>query len=256
MKKTKLALVGVLAALAAGFVFTGCPGNDGNGTASTMTVNFEFADFTVDSFTVTAYNGKTVDDGYETVDATVAEDGASATCTVTDAYTNDSGWLTLNVVAKKDDEELSISFKKSSNSAEGAWFEFAEDGEITITYALVQTAKTTAISSEKVTIATEGTYQLAVSYDSIKGYDTVYITLAEITEWGEGSYDLPCLGTNSETWKANTKWIEPGAFVDENVESTTGGYFAEITPSDYADGVYITGKTGLAGTLFVSGANE
>ena len=107
MKKAKLALVGVLVALAAGFVFTGCPGN---GTASTMTVNFKFADFTVDSFTVTAYNGKTVDDGYETVDATVAEDGASATCTVTDSYTNDSGWLTLNVVAKKGGEELAISF--------------------------------------------------------------------------------------------------------------------------------------------------
>ncbi len=253
MKKAKLALVGVLVALAAGFVFTGCPGN---GTASTMTVNFKFADFTVDSFTVTAYNGKTVDDGYETVDATVAEDGASATCTVTDSYTNDSGWLTLNVVAKKGGEELAISFKESTIGETGAWFEFAEDGYITITYALVQTTETTPISSEKLTITEEGTYQLAVSYNSIKDYDTVYITLAEITEWGEGSYDLPCLGTDESTFKANIAWVNKGEFVDENVESSTGGYYAEISPSDYAEGVYITGKTGLAGTLFVSGANE
>ena len=40
--------------------------------------------------------------------------------------------------------------------------------------------------------------------------------------------------------------------MDANVESSTGGYYAAISPADYPDGVYITGNTGLAGTIFVS----
>lgn len=112
------------------------------------------------------------------------------------------------------------------------------------------------LSSETLTITTGGTYQLAVTYDSIKDYDTVYITLASITEWGSGADYTPMLGTDTSTWKANFSWVESENFTDSNVSSTTGGYFAEIKPSDYSNGVYITGKTGLAGTLYVTGLSS
>lgn len=260
MKRVNLLLAGAALVLASGLMFTGCPHNAGTSepaSVATMTVNFKFEDFSVDTFKVTAYNGKTVDDGSETVNATVAEDGKSASCTVTNTYANDSGWLTLQVEAVKDDATLSIEFSSSSTSQTGAWFEFVEDGEVTITYKLHTTTEgLTKISSDTITITAEGTYQLAVNYDDIKDYSTVYITLAEITAWGDGTYDLPCLGTDASAWKANTAWVESSAFTDSNVSSTTGGYFATISPADYTSGVYITGKTGFAGTLFVSGSND
>lgn len=259
MKKINFLSLGAALVLASGLMFTGCPDpNVGGGENSAeMTVKFTFEDFTVDTFKVTAYNGKNVDDGSETVNATVAEDGKSASCTVTNTYANDSGWLTLQVEAVKDESTLSIEFSSSSNSETGAWFEFAEDGEITISYKLHQTTEgLTQISSDTITITTEGTYQLAVNYDDIKDYSTVYITLAAITVWGNGSYNLPCLGTDTSTWKVSTAWVESDAFTDSNVSSTTGGYFATISPADYTDGVYITGNAGLAGTLFVSGSND
>ncbi len=260
MKKINFLSLGAALVLASSLMFTACPNPNGgvNEESATMTVNFTFEDFTVDTFKVTAYNGKNVDDGSEKIDATVASDGKSASCTVTNTYANDSGYLTLQVEALKDNATLSIEFVSNSNKESGAWFEFAEDGEITISYKLHQTTEgLTKISSDTITITTEGTYQLAVNYDDIKDYSTVYITLAEITDWGNGTYDLPCLGTDESTWKANTAWVDSGAFSDSNVSSTTGGgYFATISPADYTSGVYITGKTGLAGTLFVSGSND
>lgn len=254
MKKSIFALVGAALMLASGFVFTGCSSSDDEEEGSaTMTVNFKFSDFTVDSFSVTAYNGINADDGSETVAAKVSADGKSATCTVTNAHANASGWLTLNVLAKKDGAELAITFVEGAKDQTGAWFEFVEDGSVNITYALVKKTESTAISSDALTIGAEGTYQLAVAYDKIKNYSAVYITLANITDWGNGTYDLPCLGTDASTWKANTAWVTAGTFTDKNVGGTTGGYFAEISPADYPDGVFITGKTGLSGTLYVSG---
>lgn len=259
MKKINFLSLGAALVLASGLMFTACsdPNVGGVEKSAEMIVKFTFEDFTVDTFKVTAYNGINVDDGSETVNATVAEDGKSASCTVTNTYANDSGWLTLQVEAVKDGTTLSIEYEKDSVGNTGPWFEFVEDGEITISYKLHQTTEgLTQISSDTITITAEGTYQLAVNYDDIKDYSTVYITLAEITAWGEGTYGLPCLGTDASTWKANTAWVDAGAFTDSNVSSTTGGYFATISPADYTGGVYITGKTGLAGTLFVSGSND
>lgn len=271
MKRVNLLLAGAALVLASGLMFTGCPHNAGTSepaSAATMTVNFTFEDFTVDTFKVTAYNGKEVSDGSETVNATVASDGKSASCEVTDTYVNDSGWLTLQVEAIKDGETLSITYSSDTGNNGGAWFPFAEDSEITITYKLVETSDTTLISSNTLTIDASdgvelGTYQLAVSYDSIKDYNTIYITLAEITAWGSEADDwsLPSLGTitngaETASWVAGTAWVNSGEFTDSNVTSSTGGYFAKISPSDYTGGVYITGKRGLSGTLFVSGSNE
>lgn len=108
------------------------------------------------------------------------------------------------------------------------------------------------LSKESLTInSEEGTYQLAVSYDLIKDCSKVYITFAAITDWGSGTWDKPCLGTDSSTWKADTEWAT--TFSDANVESETGGYEVLINPADYTNGIYISGKKGLAGTLFVTG---
>ena len=111
------------------------------------------------------------------------------------------------------------------------------------------------LSNEEVSITAGGTYQIAISYDTIKEYTTVYVTLAEITNWGETTenVDKPMLGADSSTWKSNTEWEDKDSFTDTNVTSTTGGYFASISPSDYQNGVYITGKTNLSGKLFVTG---
>lgn len=108
------------------------------------------------------------------------------------------------------------------------------------------------LSKESLTITSEeGTYQLAVSYDLIKDCSKVYITFAAITDWGSGTWDKSCLGTDSSTWKANTEWAT--TFSDANVESETGGYEVLIKPADYTNGIYISGKKGLSGTLFVTG---
>ncbi|MCH5290910.1 MAG: glycosyl hydrolase 53 family protein [Treponema sp.] len=115
-------------------------------------------------------------------------------------------------------------------------------------------------ASAKIAIGKEGTYQLVVEYNAIRDYDKVYITLANITSKGTGTWDLKniCLGkaagTGDDKWVANAARQEAGTiFTDKNVNSSTAGYFASISPSTYKDGVYITGTTGLAGTLYVTG---
>lgn len=127
-------------------------------------------------------------------------------------------------------------------------------GDDTTETALI-TALTNDTANATATISSEGTYQLAVSYDAIKDYNSVYITLANITAWGDGKYSTPALGTDTSTFKVSTTWKASG-FTDSNVSSSTGGYEATITPSDYTSGVYITGKTGLAGTLYVTGVKN
>ncbi|WP_407428022.1 hypothetical protein, partial [Treponema sp.] len=226
-------------------------------SVSSKTFTIDFEGFTIPGGTVTGLKYSTVwassssnwkENTTFTPEVTVAEDGTKATFEVesTNAFYID--WTSVTV---KDSSGNAVEIN-SGNTDANKWYSYSAD-VWSNTLEVVTYAGATLISSDALTITTEGTYQLAVSYDSIKDYTTVYITLAAITAWGEGSYDLPCLGTDDSTWKANTAWVESGAFVDDNVVSSTGGYYASISPSDYTDGVYITGKTGLAGTLFVSG---
>lgn len=166
------------------------------------------------------------------------------------------------------DTTYSATITPSDYSSAGVWIASGENNTATITITGSTesassgdvseddsgTTTTKLLSSETVTIATEGTYQLAVSYDLIKDYSKVYITLANITNWGSGTEGYKTtLGTGASTWKADLGWVDSGKFTDSNVSGSTGGYFAEITPSDYSSGVYITGKAGLAGTLYVTG---
>ena len=245
MKRNVFAFLGAALALTAGLMFTGCPGT---GTASTMTVNFKFADFTVDSFTVTAYNGKTVDDGCETVNATVAEDGASATCTVTDSYTNDDGWLTLKVVAKKGAEELAISFKESSNSEKGAWFEFAEDSTLTITYALTQSETATSIYSDSsFTPSSSFTQVVEASKFADLTITTLKIKCANVSDTDDNGW---WLNVNTEdSW--NTDIELKNSWSDD-----VSGYYYTTTDSDFisavkTNGLYFAGSTTLTCELSV-----
>lgn len=184
---------------------------------------------------------------------TVSADGKSATFDISSSdlvASKNEFYIDWTSVVVKDSSGNAVAIN-SGNTDSNKWYSYS--GEIwSNILEVVNSSSSTLVSSEPLSITAEGTYQLVVAYDSIKNYSTVYITLAEITGWGEGSYSLPCLGT-SEGWKSNTAWVNSGAFVDSNVTSTTGGYYASINPADYPDGVYITGKTGLAGTLFVSG---
>ena len=229
-------------------------------TSKTFTINFE--GFTVVGGSVsglkvsnTWYSSSAEwQDGTTLTPAvTVAADGKSATFNISSSDLvagKNEFYIDWSSVEVKDSSGTPIAIN-SGNSETNKWYSYS-GAEWSNTLEVVNSTSATPVSSDSLTITTEETYQLVVSYDSIKNYSTVYITLAAITAWGNGSYDLPCLGT-SEGWKSNTAWVDSGAFVDSNVTSTTGGYYASINPADYPDGVYITGKTGLAGTLFVSG---
>ena len=229
-------------------------------TSKTFTINFE--GFTIVGGSVTGlkvsntwYSSKSdwVESTTLSPTVTVAADGASASFDInsSDLTSKNEFYVdwTSAVVKNSAGTELSIN---SGNTESNKWYSYSGD-DWSNTFAVVSAVSATRVSSDTVTIEAEGTYQLAVSYDAIKNYSTVYITFAAITAWGDGSYDKPCLGTDAATWKADTAWVESTAFVDSNVVSETGGYYASISPSDYPNGVFITGKTGLAGTLFVSG---
>ena len=119
MKKSIFALVGAALMLASGFVFTGCSSSDDeeNG-AATMTVKLVFEDFEPASVNLTVYNGKTKDDGYETVKANLAADKKTATATVTNKHTNDDGWLTVEIAALDSaNTAIATSFSKNSNTS-------------------------------------------------------------------------------------------------------------------------------------------
>lgn len=223
----------------------------------TFTINFQ--GFTIPGGSVSGLKYSTAwansssewaEDTIVTPTVTVAADGASATFTV--AKTSEF-YIDWTAVVVKDSSDNIIEIN-SGNTAANKWYSYAGN-DWSNTMAIITSAGATLISSASISISSEGVYQLAISYDSIKDYTTVHVTLASITGWGEGSYSLPCLGTDSSTWKVNTAWVDAGAFVDDNVSSSTGGYYASISPSDYTGGVYITGKTGLAGTLVISGSN-
>lgn len=114
---------------------------------------------------------------------------------------------------------------------------------------------TKLISSETVTLGTQGTFQKVLEYDDIKDYETVYITLANISDWGTGSWKNCSLSCDGSNYTVTMEWQESGSFTDPNVVDTSknGGHFTSITPSDYPDGVWIVGPTALSGTLFVTG---
>ncbi|WP_296328287.1 hypothetical protein [uncultured Treponema sp.] len=229
-------------------------------TSKTFTINFE--GFTVVGGSVSGL--KVSNTWYESVNAwqenttitptvTVAADGKSATFDIasSDLTSSNEFYIDWTSVVVKDSAENAIAIN-SGNTESNKWYSYGGT-EWSNKLEVVNSSVTTLVSAETLTISAEGTYQLVVAYDSIKAYNSVYITLAAITAWGNGNYDLPCLGTGENAWKENTKWVDKGAFADSNVTSTTGGYYAVINPADYTDGVFITGKTGLSGTLFVSG---
>lgn len=131
-------------------------------------------------------------------------------------------------------------------------FMYQFDGDNTeVDYAITKLVNDTA--SAEITIRSTNVYQPAVSYDAIKDYKAVYITFANITTWGGDDYVN--LGTNS-AWVGDTTWQYNGSFSDSNVGGDSGGYFAQISPSDYKDGVWVTGVAGLAGTLYVTGIKD
>lgn len=223
--------------------------------SKTFTINFEGFTIVGGSVTGLKYSTEWASSSSEWSDettvapeVTVAANGASATFSV--ANTN-AFYIDWTAVVVKDANGNAVEIN-SGNTESNKWYSYSGD-DWSNTFAVVSAVSATRVSSDQVTIVAEETYQLAVSYDAIKNYSTVYITFAAITAWGDGSYDKPCLGTDAATWKADTAWVESTAFVDSNVVSETGGYYASISPSDYPNGVFITGKTGLAGTLFVSG---
>lgn len=133
-------------------------------------------------------------------------------------------------------------------------FMYQFDGDNTeVDYAITKLVNDTA--SAEITIRSTNVYQPAVSYDAIKDYKAVYITFANITTWGGNDNDYVNLGTNS-AWVGDTEWQNNGSFSDSNVGGDSGGYFAQISPSDYKDGVWVTGLAGLAGTLYVTGIKD
>ncbi|MBQ4379143.1 MAG: hypothetical protein II821_08125 [Treponema sp.] len=234
-------------------------------SSKTFTINFD--GFTIAGGSVEGLKYSTVwaetssgwaADTTFTPTVTVSDDGTKATFSVENTNAFYIDWTQI-VVKNSDGNEQTIS---SGNTEANKWYSYAGDiWSNTLTYVDQSGLTLTLIASGELTITKEGTYQYAVSYDAIKDYDSVYITLAEITAYGSGSYSKPCLGTKTSseddaTWSADTVWQGNGAFTDSNVGGETGGYFAEITPSDYENGVYITGKTGLAGTLYVTGVKS
>ncbi|MBR6913476.1 MAG: hypothetical protein IKN34_06695 [Treponema sp.] len=185
----------------------------------------------------------------EAVTATATEGNLPET-TFTASVGDDGKSIVLTTSANISGEEFTAKIKctgiKIDGQKESFEYEFADLKFVGLEKIL--------LSNESLTITEEeGTYQLAVSYDLIKDCSKVYITFAAITAWGSGTWDKPCLGTDSSTWKSDTAWVEAGAFSDANVESETGGYEVIVKPEDYTGGIYISGKTGLSGTLFVTG---
>ncbi len=185
----------------------------------------------------------------EAVTATATEGNLPET-TFTASVGDDGKSIVLTTSADISGEEFTAKIKctgiKIDGQKESFEYEFADLKFVGLEKIL--------LSNESLTITEEeGTYQLAVSYDLIKDCSKVYITFAAITAWGSGTWDKPCLGTDSSTWKSDTAWVEAGAFSDANVESETGGYEVIVKPEDYTGGIYISGKTGLSGTLFVTG---
>lgn len=125
-----------------------------------------------------------------------------------------------------------------------------------------ETALITAFANDTANVSFTGTggstYTLLIAYDTIKDYEKVYITLANLTAWGDGDPEKPMLGTSSSAWKVNTEWENNGSHTDSNAKDSSvtnygGGYFASISPSDYTNGVYILAKSGVSGTLYVTG---
>lgn len=240
MKKSIFALVGAALMLASGFVFTGCANEDEDdeATTATMTVNFTFSDFTVDTFTVKAYNGKTLDDGYQAITATVAADGKSASCTVSDEYRDDSGWLTLNVEAKKDGSVLDISFASNSNGESGAWFEFAEDSTLTITYKL--TPEETAEEIYNAAYTGTGSYPetatVAASVFADKTITSLKIKASDYT------------ATDNDAWWIN---VNSSASWDNQIvlvwDDTVSGYSKEITDATVIEAITTNGLFVVAG---------
>lgn len=113
--------------------------------------------------------------------------------------------------------------------------------------------------SKTVTIEEAGTYQFVIPHAFLENNTYLYVTLANITEWGSSTgWDTPGISADGSTWKANLAWENSGSHTDSNAvdnASKGGGYFAKIATKDYPNGIYITGKTGLAGTLYISSAD-
>ena len=241
MKKF-LGTLSAIAALMTAIAFVGCkqPG----GEPPTMKVDFEFEDFTVSTFTVTAYNGLNVDDGSETVQATVTNNGSKANCVVSNTYVNGDGWLTLKVVAKDDEgTELDISVKEISNGEKGAWFEFAEDETITIIYQLTPEETGETVYEEELEGDDKYPEKATVSATVFAAYETITAIKVKVKDFK---------ATEDKAWWANVNTVSDwDGQIEIKKEGTwdddIGGWYYSITDSSYISAVKEKGLFVVAG---------
>lgn len=220
--------------------------------AQTMPVTFTFAGFTPASFSVT-YGLD--DDTQETVAATLADDKASATINVSNAYANASNYMQIISVQALDDSNAEIEVEMTSESA---WFEFSSSKTDTaFAYSIVggytELSKTEScsISATAVDIDVSGLSADGVSVSSIliEASDCDWTSVSGswwiYAEWKTSSEDEEGNVTTS-TKGSNISWVDNTYYKATITDATS---IAEILA---AGTISITGSDGLSATITVS----
>lgn len=144
MKKINFLSLGAALVLASGLMFTGCPDpNVGGGESATMNLVIKLDSTITDAAKVSVKYGDSNDEkNVTTVSADVSDN--QATIEVSEDYCA-SGYAKVYALTVTDssDSMIPVTFSSNSNEEKGAWFEFAEDSTVTITYTKLTTANMT-----------------------------------------------------------------------------------------------------------------
>ena len=214
-------------------------------TASKMTVNLVFDDFTAEKVVVTYGDSN---DGNNILDAqvTIADDKKSASAEITNDNINSWGKLyTIAFYASEDDtESISVDFVSNSNDESGAWFEFAANTSITIHYK--KTASGLSLYSAEYT--SDGTLLQLITADKLSSISPASIIIeATDCDWSSVSGDWWISAYTNESWANETKlgWVSDTNY---KVEITDATFISAAKES----GIYIASASGLTCTLTVS----
>ena len=211
--------------------------------AATMTLSLTF-----DGFTATAVNVTYGCDDTETTEAaTVADDGASATLALSNAYMNNSGWMCVKTVTASNGES-SLSIECTSFDM---WFAFTASGEKSFTYKLASSdAETLPYTAD---ITADGNCNKFLNAATFADLTIASITVSvSNVDWSNATgwrwFDV----YSSSSWANKTSIFNYDTGAEDQTSGSVTITDATVIAAIKENGLYLGGLTGMTGTVTVS----